>query len=203
MNLLLASASPRRAELLAQLGVDFQQTAVDIDETPVQNETAVTYVERMAREKAQIAVNRRPAGDSAQGLVILAADTTVVLGDQILGKPESFDDFSEMMRLLSGRWHQVLTAVSVVKLSEPDVLIQESILNENQVQFASLTDKNISWYWQSGEPQDKAGGYGIQGLGARFVQSIRGSYSGIVGLPLYETAEILTKFGILSTDRKN
>ncbi len=183
--------------MLSQLGVEFRQSPVDINETPFTTEAAVDYVERMAYEKAQAALIANSAGENEKEFVILAADTTVVSGKRILGKPSDFDDFSDMMRTLSGQKHQVFTALSVVKRSE-DQIFEENLVNENSVQFGRLDEADIAWYWQTGEPLDKAGGYGIQGQGACFVQSISGSYTGIVGLPLYETAEILTKFGILS-----
>lgn len=198
MSLLLASASPRRAELLSQLGVEFRQAPVEIDETPFANEAAVDYVERMAHEKALSALDLYGC-KHGEDQVILAADTTVVLGKRILGKPENFDNFSDMMQTLSGQKHQVFTAITIVKKNE-DQVFENSVISENSVQFAILDKDDISWYWQTGEPQDKAGGYGLQGRGARFVRSINGSYSGIVGLPLYETAEILKNFGILPSN---
>ena len=159
------------------------------------------YVERMAKEKARAALDfytDKPGGkESQRDVVILAADTTVILGKRILGKPKDFDDFFQMMSALSGQGHQVFTAVSAIKKSDHEVL-EESVLNENLVLFDHITESEINWYWQTGEPLDKAGGYGIQGQGARFVRSITGSYSGVVGLPLYETTKILTNFGIES-----
>lgn len=188
MRLLLASASPRRAELLRQVGVSFDITPVDIDESPIAQENAEAYVCRMAREKAKQAWDKF----GEPGAVVLAADTTVVVDNHILGKPSDYDDFKGMMNLLSGSEHSVLTALRVQSESS-----SKDILNTNSVQFCDLSDQDIHWYWGTGEPRDKAGGYGIQGLGARFVSKIRGSYSGIVGLPLFETAELLSNFGIL------
>lgn len=192
LELILASASPRRKELLEQLGISFCQRPVEIDETPHNQEIASDYVMRMGREKAEAAWRSW----SGAGRVVLASDTTVVADGRILGKPLDFRDFRSMMRLLSGREHQVLT--SVVAKSEEKV---QFALSETRVHFCLLNEDDIEWYWQSGEPQDKAGGYGIQGLGARFVKKIDGSYSGVVGLPLFETAEILLNFGILSNSR--
>lgn len=189
--MLLASGSPRRAELLSQLGLRFSVAAVDIDETPRANEIAVDYVQRMSSEKASEAMHR--LGKMSDELVILAADTSVIVDDLILGKPKDFDQFAWMMRSLSGKAHRVYTAVSVRSNTSA-----QNILSESSVQFAPIGESDITWYWQSGEPVDKAGGYAIQGLGARFVCSITGSYSGIVGLPLYETAELLKNFGILT-----
>ncbi|MEQ9208297.1 MAG: Maf family protein [Pseudomonadales bacterium] len=189
LELILASASPRRKELLEQLGISFCQKSVEIDETPYKQEIARDYVMRMAREKADVAWGIW----GGAGRIILAADTTVVVGSKTLGKPLDFQDFGSMMRLLSGREHQVLTSV-IVKSGQK----AEFALSETRVHFCVLNEDDIEWYWQSGEPQDKAGGYGIQGLGARFVKKIDGSYSGVVGLPLFETAEILFNFGILA-----
>lgn len=191
--LLLASGSPRRAELLSQIKVSYQQVSVDIDETPDNHELAQDYVVRMAQEKAARAFELY----SEQYPVILAADTTVVVDQHILGKPESFADFSQMMKLLSGREHQVYTAVNVSRKAESRI-VEKQIFNENYVRFADVSEQDIHWYWQTGEPQDKAGGYAVQGQGVRFVCSMRGSYTGIVGLPLYETAEVLAELGVLS-----
>lgn len=192
LELILASASPRRKELLEQLGISFCQRPVEIDETPHSQEIASDYVMRMAREKAESAWKIW----SGAGRVILASDTAVVVDRRILGKPLDFQDFRSMMRLLSDREHQVLT--SVVVKSEQKI---QYALSETRVHFCLMDEDDIAWYWQSGEPWDKAGGYGIQGLGARFVKKIDGSYSGVVGLPLFETAEILLNFGILSNSR--
>lgn len=187
--LVLASASPRRAELLGQIGVRYRVCPVDIDESALHHEGPVEYVRRVAEQKGRVALER--FGQS--GEVILAADTTVALDNEIFGKPVDQADFTNMMQRLSGVSHEVHTAVAV--MSEHNA---EYVLSTSQVHFASLSDRDILDYWRSGEPRDKAGGYGIQGLGARYVQSISGSYSGIVGLPLYETAEILARFGILA-----
>jgi septum formation protein len=191
LELLLASASPRRKELLGQLGIRFGQQSVDIDETPYAQESARHYVMRMAEEKALAAWEQwgRP------GLAVLASDTTVVIDEHILGKPEDFQDFQSMMQKLSGREHQVLTSV-IVRTGEEI----KSALCETRVFFCGLKNSDIEWYWNTGEPQDKAGGYGIQGLGARFIRKIDGSYTAVVGLPLFETAEILLNFGILSNN---
>lgn len=192
LELLLASASPRRKELLDQLGISFCQKSVKIDETPRELENARDYVVRMAAEKAGAAWKLW----GGEERIILASDTTVVVEGRILGKPSDYQNFRSMMQLLSGKQHQVLTSVVVKSWREI-----KSALSETQVYFCALNDNDIEQYWQSGEPQDKAGGYGIQGLGARFVKKIDGSYSGVVGLPLYETAEMLLNFGILSNNR--
>ena len=140
----------------------------------------------MASEKAITSLGNQNTDNT-----VIAADTTVTIDDEILGKPVDFDDFKHMMRKLSGREHQVLTAVSIA-----NQLKRKDILSVNQVRFADLNEHDIEAYWHSGEPKDKAGGYGIQGLGARFVVSIQGSYTGIVGLPLYETSILLQEFGV-------
>ena len=192
LELLLASASPRRKELLQQLGLDFQQKAVEVDETPYKSEPPHDYVMRMAYMKAEAAWQKWGNPDC----LVLSSDTTVVIDNNILGKPSDYDEFKSMMDLLSERRHQVLT--SVVVKSDREI---KSVLSETQVYFRGLTDSDVEWYWHTGEPLDKAGGYGIQGLGARFVSRIDGSYSGVVGLPLFETAEILFNFGILSNNK--
>ena len=192
LELLLASASPRRKELLQQLGLRFQQKSVEIDETPYKSELPYQYVMRMGQEKAEAAWQKWGKPDR----LILSSDTTVVIDKKILGKPSGYDEFKSMMQLLSGRQHQVLT--SVVVKSGREI---KSALSETHVFFCELKDSDIEWYWHTGEPRDKAGGYGIQGFGARFVSRIDGSYTGVVGLPLFETAEILLNFGILSNNK--
>jgi septum formation protein len=184
-QIVLASASPRRRELLAQIHVSCIIRPVDIDETPLVNEPPANYVLRLANEKSAAC-----ADEFGTAHPILAADTAVVLNGQILGKPKDQADAKTMLRLLSGATHQVFTAVSL-RASGHD-----QVLSVTDVTFRSLTDAEIDAYWQTGEPQDKAGSYGIQGLGAMFVSSIRGSYSGVVGLPLFETAQLLTTQGI-------
>ncbi len=187
-KLFLASASPRRRELLAQIAVPCATHIASIDETPLPGEPATAYVERLAREKARAAL--LALGESADA-VVLGADTAVVLDGQILGKPQDFADYSRMLRGLSGRVHQVLTAVALVTTQREATQVVGS-----EVTFRHLSDAEIAAYWSSGEPCDKAGGYGIQGLAAVFVSRIEGSYSAVVGLPLCETAQLLGDFGI-------
>lgn len=184
-QLVLASASPRRSELLHQIGISHFINAVDIDETPHRHESPVAYVERMALEKS--AACRALLEDN---LPVLAADTTVVCGGQILGKPEHRQHAIEMLSLLSGRSHQVYSAVSL----RGDQHWQA--LSVNEVKFRTLTQDEIAAYWQTGEPCDKAGAYAIQGLASIFIESITGSFSGVMGLPLFETAQLLAKQGI-------
>jgi len=170
--LVLASRSPRRAELLAAAGMDFVVRSVDIDETPKPGEKPGDYVLRMAREKAE-AVAR------ADGETILTADTTVVADDEIMGKPVDAADAVRMLLKLSGRRHEVITGVCVIRGSEA---LLESVTTG--VWFAPLSKAEIDWYVASGEPLDKAGAYGIQGFASRFIERIDGSYSNVVGLPV-------------------
>ncbi|MGH8504562.1 MAG: Maf family protein [Stenotrophobium sp.] len=182
----LASKSPRRQELLRQLGLRFEVRAADIVEQPQPGETAERYAQRMALEKAQAAQRKFPGT-----LPLLGADTDVVIDGRILGKPASREQALAMLATLSGRTHEVYSAVAVVQGAH-----SECALSVTQVSFAVIGDDDAARYWASGEPADKAGAYGIQGLGAQFVKEICGSYSGVVGLPLYETLALLRKFGI-------
>ncbi|ARU55956.1 septum formation protein Maf [Oleiphilus messinensis] len=188
LTLVLASQSPRRSELLRQIGVEFKCYPVDIDESPHPEESASDLVLRLAVEKAQAAHQRYPR---VPNHLFLGADTIGLLDDKVLAKPRNFYDFASMLRKMSGRTHQVLSAVALVGDG-----FQETILDRSDVTFRTIRECEIEQYWHSGEPQDKAGGYGIQGLGAIFVEKIIGSYSGIVGLPLQSTAELLRMAGI-------
>jgi len=183
----LASVSPRRQALLAQIGVRFVVAAADIDETVQGAEHADDYVLRMARDKA-LAVRVR-----AGRLPVLAADTTVVLDGQICGKPAGEADGVALLQRLGGRSHQVLTAVALADASG----VRER-LSASEVRFRAISRAECVAYWASGEPRDKAGGYAIQGLGAVFVEHLSGSYSGVMGLPLYETAQLLRAAGVPS-----
>ncbi|MDD1506883.1 Maf family protein [Pseudomonas sp. CNPSo 3701] len=187
-TLYLASASPRRRELLAQIGVPFTTHVVPIDETAQPGEAPAAYVERLAQAKAQAALatlaDRRDA-------VVLGSDTAVVLDGRILGKPVDREDALATLAALSGREHQVLTAVALVSDSRAEARVVTST-----VCFKPLDRKQIEAYWATGEPRDKAGSYGIQGLAAVFVSQMQGSYSAVVGLPLCETAELLAQFAI-------
>ena len=186
--LYLASASPRRRELLTQIGVAYCLLPVDIDETPVPGEAAAGYVQRLAREKALAAQARL---DRSQSFCVLGADTTVVLDGRILGKPADRAEGLAMLAALSGKTHQVLTAVALAADERCEVRLVES-----RVTFRAISCEEAERYWASGEPADKAGGYAIQGLGAVFVRELQGSYSAVVGLPLCETAELLSAFGV-------
>ena len=185
--LCLASASPRRSELLRQIGVPFEVRAADIKEEQLRGELPDVYVLRLAAAKAEAVwaampeVERRP---------VLAADTAVVLDGDVLGKPLDAAEAAGMLERLSGRTHRVLTAVALRVAAGV-----ETRLSQSEVRFRATTAAERVQYCATGEPFDKAGGYGIQGRAAVFVEELRGSYSGVVGLPLFETAELLTRYG--------
>ncbi|MEE9492092.1 MAG: Maf family protein [Gammaproteobacteria bacterium] len=185
-QLLLASASPRRAELLQQIGLRFRKMAVDIDETPKMNESPVDLVTRLALEKAVAGYSRQKKGLE---LPALGADTMIVINGKILGKPSSKEDALAMLSLLSGCRHQVFSAVAMVDAGRRQVE-----LCQTKVWFRTLTRQDGLDYWATGEPVDKAGGYAIQGRAATFIERIEGSYSGVMGLPLFETARLLRLF---------
>ncbi len=185
-KIILASASPRRVALLKQIGIDCMVMPADIDETALANESPADYVLRLAAQKAQAIVAKSPN----LNMVILAADTTVALGLQILGKPENDDDAFNMLKRLSGSTHQVHTAIAVAFNGK-----LETILNSTLVEMMPLTDAMIDTYIASGEHKDKAGSYAIQGLAACWISRVTGSYSGVMGLPLHETALLLEKTG--------
>ena len=172
-RLLLASASPRRAELLRAAGFDFDIHPATVDESPLEGEVPERYVYRLAAAKAAAVL--ADAGDR----VILAADTTVVIDGRILGKPVDADDATGMLRALAGRRHEVLTGVTLARGAQVLTRVERT-----GVQMATMTDEEITWYVTSGEPADKAGAYAVQGLAARFVTRIEGSYSNVVGLPI-------------------
>lgn len=196
-KLLLASQSPRRKDLLNQLGYHFETEVADIDETVLPAETPKDYVLRLAVEKASAIFERLPKAKKAETLV-LGADTCVVSDNHILGKPDNEQHCLTMLQQLSGKTHQVLTSIAVIgdNIEVKDVI-------KTQVSFKPLTIQEISRYWQTGEPCDKAGSYAIQGIGGQFVTNINGSYSAVVGLPLYETAQMLAGFGIATSIQKN
>jgi len=182
----LASASPRRQELLRQLGLHFDVRPADIAEQAWPGEAPADYARRIALEKARAAQTRLD-----DGLPVMGADTDVVLDGQILGKPRDRDDALAILAALSGREHEVYSAVAIVQGARAEVL-----LSVTRVQFGPISPDAAARYWDTGEPADKAGAYGIQGLGAQFVKGLSGSYSGVVGLPLFETTELLLRFGI-------
>jgi septum formation protein len=191
--LVLASASPRRRELLWQLGVPHRVAVADVREDALAEESAAACVRRLALAKAaKIWQAAARAGAPAAALLpVLGADTAVVIDGEMLGKPADRDAAMGMLARLSGRTHQVLTAVVLVG---PHGSAQR--LSQSEVSFRALTEAECAAYWDSGEPRDKAGGYAIQGLGAVFVSELRGSYSGVVGLPLFETAALLDEAGV-------
>lgn len=190
-KLYLASASPRRRELLLQLGLAHLLLPQDVDESLRAGEAPAAYVRRLAHAKA-LAALRDPACSGK--LPVLAADTTVVCDGRILNKPESLEHAIGMLSLLSGREHEVLTAVAV---AQGDRL--HEALSVSSVRFRTIGREEMLAYWHSGEPCDKAGAYAVQGLGAMFIARIEGSYSGVMGLPLYETMQLLANFGITGT----
>ena len=189
-HLYLASRSPRRRELLTQIGVNHSVLQVDVPEMPLAGERPAEYVQRLAREKSLAGVTVMQALDLPERPV-LGADTIVVSDGAILEKPRDKAQAHAMLKQLSGCTHEVMTAVAL-----SDHQQSESRLSVTEVQFRVLTDEEISAYWDSGEPCDKAGAYAIQGLGAVFVSSLRGSYSGVVGLPIDMTVELMQIFGV-------
>ncbi|QSP96592.1 septum formation inhibitor Maf [Marinobacter salinisoli] len=183
-SIILASASPRRSELLQQIGVSFTVQPADVDETPLKDERPEHYVERLAREKALAVAAIHPDA------MVLGSDTSVVLDGCVLGKPRDRADARRMLSELSGRSHQVMTAVALAHQSEC-----RSLVVTTDVEFRVLSDGEMDAYTATAEPMDKAGGYGIQGHGGIFVRELRGSYSAVVGLPLQETASLLEQAG--------
>ena len=187
-SLYLASGSPRRRELLTQIGVPFTVVSAAIDETPLTNETPVSYVERLARGKATAGF---AALEHTTGACVLGADTAVIVDGKILGKPVDQADALAMLTALAGREHEVLTAIALT-----DGQRCETRCVSSRVLFREISVEEATTYWHSGEPHDKAGGYAIQGLGSVFVAGLNGSYSAVVGLPVCETAQLLDQFGI-------
>ena len=181
-KIILASRSPRRAELLAAAGFAFEVLAADVDETPQQGEDPAEYVERLAIEKARAVFAMRPSA------LVLGADTTVTIDGRILGKPLDDEDARRMLQRLSGRVHLVHTGVAVVSTRGV-----ESAVDTTRVWFDAMTDEDISWYVATGEPTDRAGAYAIQGFASRFIPRIEGSYSNVVGLPVAMVSSILRR----------
>jgi len=191
VTLYLASGSPRRRELLTQLGLTFERIVTDVEEQRQSNEAAESYVRRLANDKAQAGVKL-----AAQDLPVLGADTIVVLNGDVLEKPRDAADAHAMLRKLSGHTHQVMTAVALADSQQAlDCIVT------TDVTFRTLTESDIDDYIATGEPMDKAGAYGIQGRGGNFVRKINGSYHAVVGLPLVETAELLSHFQSLRAVR--
>jgi len=188
--LYLASSSPRRRELLQQIGVTFDVVKVEVEEKRKTDELPIEYVQRLALEKAQAGL----AEIQRQGhkvVPVLGADTIGILDEMVLEKPTDAQDAARILKSLSGRTHQVITALALVTAEQ-----QLSAYSVTHVSFRELTDQEIKDYWLTGEPSDKAGGYAIQGLGAVFVKSIEGSYSNVVGLPIEACCDLLAQFAI-------
>lgn len=193
MRLVLASASPRRAELLRTAGFVFETLAVDVDEREHVGESAADYVRRLAEEKSAAALALVSGdGPPATGgnTIVVGADTTVVVDGAILGKPADEREAAAMLRRLSGRRHEVMTGVSMRSAAR-----RYAIVETTAVHFVELSNEDIAWYVKSGEGRDKAGGYAIQGLASRFIPRIEGSYSNVVGLPVAAVHELLREFG--------
>ena len=184
-KLILASRSPRRTEILSATGWPFEAVAADIDESLLSGEDAVSYVKRLALTKAQTVAQRSPAG------LVLGADTTVVVEAQLLGQPLDDNDARRMLKLLSGKWHDVLTGVALMRSGdETHALVDHE---KTRVRFAEISDEEIDWYISTGEPRGKAGAYGIQGPAALFIEEIAGDYFNIVGLPVRLVYELSRK----------
>lgn len=186
-DIYLASASPRRRELLIQIGVRYRLLDVSIDETRLDDEAPDAYVRRVARDKARAGLELI---DPAAPRPVLGADTVIVIDDKILGKPQDREEAIAMLQQLSGRTHQVLSGVALIDHDE------RNALNVSQVTFRELSRAECERYWQTGESQGKAGAYAIQGYAAAFIRELYGSYSGVMGLPLYETAQLLQQAGV-------
>ena len=195
MDLYLASGSPRRAQLLAQIGLHISKIASDIDETPHENELALAYTERMAWQKSEQALALFVAAHGAEPeLPVLTADTSVAIDGLILGKPDNHAHAVAMLHMLSGRTHQVISSVVVWHQGQRTQTTQTS-----EVTFRPLTEDEIQAYVRSGEADDKAGAYGIQGAAAVFIEHLSGSFSGVMGLPLFETAALLRSIGFIQS----
>ncbi len=182
MNLVLASASPRRSELLRAAGISFTVRVADIDETQLPGESATDYVRRLSREKAEAVAQ--------QNELVLGADTTVLIGHETAGKPINAADAERMLRALSGNWHEVLTAVTLLC---NDQVVSDVVVT--RVKFALMTEEEIKWYVATGEPFDKAGAYAIQGCASLFIERIEGSYSNVVGLPVQMVYDLARRLG--------
>ena len=200
MRIVLASASPRRAELLRAAGFEFETRSVEVDERPRDGESPTAYVRRLAAEKsarASTSVDRKPDGGRyLRDTIILGADTTVVVAGDILGKPQDDREVAGMLRRLSGRRHDVLTGISLRRGG-----FEIGRVETTAVYFEKLSEADIAWYVASGEGRDKAGAYAIQGLASRFVPRIEGSYSNVVGLPIAAVVELLSEISETPTDR--
>lgn len=183
-KLILASGSPRRSEILTSVGWEFTKDVADIDETERENESPEVYVQRLAREKAEAVAKRY------ENELVLGADTTVVINNQIIAKPVDLDDARRMIKMLSGNWHEVLTGIAVVKSQN----LQSSVgIQSTRVKFAEMSDEEIEFLVQYGEPLDKAGAYAVQAQAALFIEKIEGDYWNVVGLPISLVYEMVRK----------
>jgi septum formation protein len=182
--LILASKSPRRAEILRTVGWEFEVMAANIDETVRANESAVDYVQRLAQEKAEAVAQRLDSG------VVLGADTIVKVDATVFGQPQDEQDARRMLRLLSGKWHEVFTGVAVVSVADDHKMVAHQV---TRVRFAEMSAAEIEWYLSTGETSDKAGAYAIQGYGAVFIEEVQGDYFNIVGLPIRLVYKLLSE----------
>ena len=191
-DLYLASASPRRRDLLESMGLEISLCPENIDETPMDGETPQLYVKRLAIEKARAAQTALSvAGKLISDKPILGADTIVVCDGKLFGKPHSLEHALTMWKAMSGNTHQVMTAIAVIMNEQV-----QSVISENQVSFCQIEQTQMMSYWESGEPQDKAGAYAIQGLSSAWVELVKGSFTGVMGLPMYETNRLLKPHGL-------
>ena len=193
-QLILASASPRRLELLTSIGIQVVVSPADVDETPLTGESPEDYVVRLALAKAK--AGAAGATKEYARLPVLGADTVVVLGDQLLGKPRGKADGIAMLLRLSDRSHEVLTAVAVRRLMPGGELFEAQVLSVTRVTFRTITQEEAEKYWDTQEPRDKAGAYGIQGIGGIFAERIEGSFTGVMGLPIAATEMLLRRVGV-------
>ena len=186
-KLILASGSPRRAEILTSVGWEFTKDSADIDETEREGESPEDYVQRLAREKAE-AVARK-----YENALVLGADTTVVIHHKIIGKPVDLEDAKRMLKMLSGHWHEVLTGVALVQISDFKFQISNIGMQRTRVKFAEMSDEEIEFLAENGEPLDKAGAYAVQAQAALFIEGIEGDYWNVVGLPVSLVYEMVKK----------
>ena len=177
-KLILASASPRRAEILTSVGWEFIKDSADIDETEREGESPEDYVQRLALEKAETVARKYAEA------IVLGADTTVVINNQIIGKPVDLDDAKRMLKMLSGHWHEVLTGVALVRISNLESRISNVGMQRTRVKFAEMSEREMEFLAEKGEPLDKAGAYAVQAQAALFIESIEGDYWNVVGLPV-------------------
>ncbi len=191
-KLILASGSPRRAEILTSVGWEFEKQVADVDETESLNENPQDYVQRLAKAKAETVAAKY------ENAFILGADTIVVIDRKIVGKPKDVEDASRMLNILSGRWHEVLTGVAVVKVQSPKSKVQspKSVvgIQRTRVKFAEMTNKEIEFLVENGEPLDKAGAYAVQAQAALFIEEIKGDYWNVVGLPINLVYKMINSF---------